>query len=138
MSNPVDPFLKPRPPNRPTPDWRLEAIRHTRLLVGQGYRRFAAQQEIAAAIGKTVDELQEWERELVKSSDHENDLLCSELAGEFLEYLTAGHYTNIPQYRAFGSYGGTYNIARAATIVKARRQHSLADIRAGLRSGRRS
>jgi hypothetical protein len=137
MSDFVAPFLKPRPPNRPMLDWRLEAIRHVRLLMGQGYRRFAAQQQVAVAVGKTIDELQEWERELVKSSDHENDLLCSELAGEFLEYLTSGHYTNIPQYRTFGSYGGLYNIARAATIVKNRRQHSLADIRTALRSGRR-
>jgi hypothetical protein len=42
---------------RPGANWRLEAVRHVRMLMGQGYRRIVAQQEIALALGRTLDEL---------------------------------------------------------------------------------
>lgn len=72
------------PVHRNAVGWRLEAVRQVRLLMGRGYRRFAAQHEIATQLGRTIDEMQEWERDLLRSPDYENDLLCSELAGEFL------------------------------------------------------
>jgi hypothetical protein len=118
-------------------NWRLESVRQVRILVGQGYRRIAAQQQIADALARSIDELQAWERELVQSSDLENELLCSEFAGELLEYLRSGHYTNVPHYKSYGSYMDRFNVARAATIAKAMRQFSLSEIRGGLRLRRR-
>ncbi|KFC62694.1 hypothetical protein FF80_03260 [Devosia sp. LC5] len=125
------------PVHRNAVGWRLEAVRQVRLLMGQGYRRFAAQHEIATQLGRTIDEMQEWERSLLRSPDYENDLLCSELAGEFLERLVGGHYTNIPQYKSFGSYKGVYNFERAANIAKARRQSSMTEIRTALKASSR-
>lgn len=118
-------------------NWRLEAIRQVRILVGQGYRKIAAQQQIAEALARSIDELQAWERELVQTSDFENELLCSEFAGELLEYLRSGHYTNVPHYKSYGSYMDRFNVARAASIAKAMRQFSLSEIRGGLRPNRR-
>jgi hypothetical protein len=118
-------------------NWRLESVRQVRILVGQGYRKIAAQQQIADALARTIDELQAWERELVQSSDLENELLCSEFAGELLEYLRSGHYTNVPHYKSYGSYMDRFNVARAATIAKSMRQFSLSEIRSGLRLKRR-
>lgn len=121
--------LGPRTSPYSTVNWRLEAVRHVRFLVGQGYRRIIAQQQVATALARSVDELQQWERELVQSSDLENDLLCSEFAGELLEFLHSGHYTNVPHYKSYGSFGDRYNVARAAAIAKSIKQHSLAEIR---------
>ncbi|MEO8683578.1 MAG: hypothetical protein ABI414_01925, partial [Devosia sp.] len=66
-----------------------------------------------------------------------NELLCTEFAGELFEYLASGHYTNVPHFKSYGSFGGTYNIAHAASIAKALRHTSIADIRSGLRGRRR-
>lgn len=118
-------------------NWRLEAVRQVRLLVGQGYRRISAQQQIAASLSRSIDDLQAWERELVQNPDIENDLLCSEFAGELLEHLRSGHYTNVPHYKSYGSFADRFNVARAAGIAKTMRQYSLTDIRTGLRSARR-
>jgi len=117
--------------------WRLEAVRQVRFLIGQGFRRIIAQQKIAEALGRSVDDLQAWERELVQSNDLENELLCSEFAGELLEYLRSAHYTNVPHYKAYGTYRDRYNIARAAIIAKTIRQSAISEIRAGLNSKRR-
>lgn len=119
---------------RSSQHWRLEAVRKVRLMMGGGARRLAAQATIARQLGRTVEDLQEWERELVKSSDIENDLLCTELVGEFYDFFISGHYTNIEGYKTFGSFNGTYNIARAAKIARAMRRVSIADIRTGLRA----
>jgi hypothetical protein len=144
---PNPPLLQEPPPEllpasrsvstRGSPNWRLEAVRQVRFLMGQGYRRITAQQQIAGVLGRTVDELQSWERELVQSGDHENELLCSEFAGELLEFLRSGHFTNVPHYRIYGSYLNRSNVAHAATIAKNLRQLSLNDIRAGIKSVRR-
>jgi hypothetical protein len=117
-------------------NWRLEAVRQVRILMGQGFRRFAAQADIAGQLGCTMGDLQEWERELVQDPDYENELLCSELAGEMMDRLTSSHPTNVPNYKAYGSYGKRHNIERAAEIVKSRKRHSIRDIRAALKGGR--
>ena len=114
--------------------WHLEAVRRVRMMMGRGYRRLAAQEEMAQHLSCTVKNLQDWERELVKSSDYENDLICAELVGEFHDYFVSGHYTNIDQYKAYGSYDGQLNIARAAGIAKATRNLSFGQIRSGLRA----
>jgi len=146
VSTPSLPEAPPPPPKRPEAlpsgpqrgvNWRLEAVRQVRILVGQGYRKIAAQQQIADALARSIDELQAWERELVQSGDLENELLCSEFAGELLEYLRSGHYTSVPHYKSYGSYADRFNVARAAIIAKAMRQFSLSEIRGGLRLKRR-
>lgn len=119
-------------------NWKLEAVRQVRLLMGQGYRRFAAQQDVAAQLGFTMNDLQTWERELVQNPDWENELLCSELAGEYLDRLLSSHPTNIPNYKAFGAYAKRYNIERAADIAKSSKRNSIRDIRAALRGSRRT
>jgi hypothetical protein len=118
-------------------NWQLEAVRQVRLRMGKGFRRGAAQIEVAAFLNKTIDDLQTWERELVKVSELENDLLCCELAGEFYDYLVSGHYTNVPRFKSYGTFAGEPNIARAARIVREMRRISLSEIRGGLRTRRR-
>ncbi|GLQ57933.1 hypothetical protein [Devosia nitrariae] len=119
-------------------NWKLEAVRQVRLLMGRGYRRFAAQQDIAAQLGFTMNDLITWERELVQNPDWENELFCSELAGEYLDRLLSGHPTNIPNYKAFGAYAKRYNIERAADIAKSSKRHSIRDIRSALRGAHRA
>jgi hypothetical protein len=119
-------------------NWKLEAVRKVRLLMGQGYRRFAALQHVASQLGVTMNDLQTLERELVQDADLENELLCSELAGEYLDRLLVSHYTNLPNYKLFGVYGERYNAERAASIAKAHKHLSIPQIRAALRLERRT
>lgn len=144
----------PRPPKTPDPveniqvllrprrladatNWHLEAVRHVRFLMGQGYRRIAAQQEIAIALNRTIEDMQTWERELVKQDAFENELICTELAGELNEFLTNTHFSAIPDYQIYGSFEGMYNVERASHIARAFRSITLDDIRSGLRPHRR-
>ncbi len=113
--------------------WRLEALRRVRVEVGKGKRKIYALADMAASVDQSIDTLQEWERQLVKSSDLENDLYCSELAGEFEAHFTSSHYTTIYGYERYGSYKGIYNLERAAAISANLHQFKLVDIAAAIR-----
>lgn len=114
--------------------WKLDALRQVRMLVGRGYRKIAALSEVANAINHTIDTLQDWERQLVKFSDLENDLYCAELVGEFEDYLRTGHYSHIRNYQLFGTFEGVLNMERAARLSRQMRHLRIADIRAALRN----
>jgi hypothetical protein len=116
--------------------WKLEALRQVRLLVGRGLRKMAALAEVSATTRRSIDDLQQWERDLVKFSDFENDLFCTELAGELEDVLRTSHYSSIRNYQFYGSYKGTNNLERAATIAHHMRQVRPSDIVQGLRSVR--
>ena len=116
--------------------WKLEALRQVRLLVGRGVRKMAALAEVSSTTRRSIDDLQQWERDLVKFSDFENDLFCTELAGELEDVLLTNHYSNIRNYQFYGSYNGTNNLERAATIAHHLRQLRPSDIIQGLRSVR--
>jgi hypothetical protein len=113
--------------------WKLEALRQVRLLVGRGFKKIAALTEIAVAINHPVDRLQDWERDLVKFSDYENDLYCAELVGEFDDFFRTGHYTNIPNHQRYGSFEGKSNMERASQIARTLRRVRIADIKSALR-----
>lgn len=113
--------------------WKLEALRRVRMLIGKGYRKIFATAEIADLVGHRIEDFQEWERNLVKVSDIENDLYCAELAGEFEGHFVSGHYSNIDSYKMYGMYDGTYNMARASAIARKARQIQISDIWTGLR-----
>jgi len=115
-------------------NWKLEASRQVRLLVGRGLRKIAAITEVAAALRHTPDQLQQWERDLVKFSDYENDLFCAELVGEFEDQLRASHYTNIRNYKFYGSFEGVFNLERATQLARHMRQVRMSDIQHGLRA----
>ena len=121
-----------------TTNWKLEALRQVRLLVGRGLRKIAAVAEVAAAIRHTIDELQRWEREIVKFDDYENDLFCAELVGEFDDQLRSSHYTNIRNYQFYGSFEGVLNLERATRLARHMRQVRMTDIQHGLRGVRQS
>lgn len=114
-------------------NWQLEATRQVRLLVGSGLKKIAAQSEVATAIKHTIDELQRWERDLVKFSDYENDLFCTELVGEFGDQLRTSHFTNIRNYQFYGSFEGVLNLERATRLARHLRQVRISDIQQGLR-----
>jgi hypothetical protein len=114
--------------------WKLEALRQVRFLVGRGRKKIAALSEVAEAISHPIDALQEWERDLVKFSDYENDLYCAELVGEFEDHFRASHYSNIRNYRHYGSFEGVLNMERAANLARKMRHVRIADIRAALRN----
>lgn len=114
--------------------WKLEAVRQTRLLVGKGYKKIAALADVAVALNQSVDTLQAWERELVRYDMFENDLYCAELVGEFDQYFRTTHYTNIPSYEDYGMFSGTYNMEKAYRLAPALRRISLAEINKALRS----
>jgi len=117
-----------------TTRWRLEALRRVRARVGKGKRKIYALSEVADSIEQSIDTLQAWERELVKSSDLENDLFCAELAGEFEGHFVSSHYTTIFSYERYGSYKGLYNLERAAAIAQELQHLRLIDIAAALRA----
>ncbi|WP_193335469.1 hypothetical protein [Devosia beringensis] len=114
-------------------NWKLEAARQVRLLVGGGLKKIAALSEVAAAIRHSIDDLQRWERDLVKFSDFENDLFCAELVGEFGDQLRASHFTNIRNYKFYGSFEGVLNLERATTLSRHLRQVRVTDINQALR-----
>lgn len=116
-----------------TTSWKLEAARQVRLLVGGGLKKIAALSEVATAIRHTIDELQRWERDLVKFSDLENDLFCAELVGEFGDQLRASHFTNIRNYQYYGTFEGVLNLERATQLARHLRQVRIIDIQQGLR-----
>lgn len=116
--------------------WKLEALRQVRLMVGQGYKKITALVEVAAAVNHSVDELQNWERELVRFGDLENDLYCAELVGEFEQYFRTTHYSNIPNYDRYGSFDGVHNMERAAKLARVVRRVSLHEINKALRNVR--
>jgi hypothetical protein len=117
-------------------NWKLEAVRQVRLLIGRGLRKIVAITEVSSAIRHSIDELQQWERDLVKFSDYENDLFCAELVGEFDDQLRATHYTNIRNYKFYGSFEGSYNLERATQLARHMRQVRMSDIQQGLRGVR--
>jgi hypothetical protein len=114
--------------------WKLEALKQVRLLVGRGYKKIAALAEIAGRINHSVEYLQRWERELVATAALENQLYCAELVGEFDGYLRTAHYSNIPNYRNYGSFEGVWNMERAAHLSREIRYVSLVDIGKALRN----
>lgn len=113
--------------------WKLEALRRVRMRVGKGERKIFAMADIAERSGHSIDTLQEWERQLVKNSDYENDLNCAEYAGEFEGELVSGHYSNIAGYEYYGSYKGVYNLQRATEILNETQSMRLADVVEALR-----
>ncbi|MBE7731964.1 hypothetical protein [Devosia faecipullorum] len=121
-----------------TTRWKLEALRQVRAMVGGGLKKIAALSEVATALKRSIDEMQSWERDLVKFGDYENDLFCAELAGELGDELRASHYSNIRNYRFYGSFNGVYNLERASTLANHLRQVRMSDIAQGLRSVRSS
>ena len=114
--------------------WKLEALRQVRFLVGSGVRKTAAQKQVGEAINHSIDDLQRWERDAVKFSDFENDLFCTELAGEFAQHFLSSHYSSIPNHRNYGIFEKTLNIERAQKLAHHMRRVRPSDIRAALRN----
>lgn len=117
-------------------NWIFEAVRQVRFKMGNGFGRLAAQQSVSTELGRPIEELQSWERELVKSSDIENALLCAEIAGELGDYLLSGHFANVPNYKSYGHYEDKTNVERAALAFRDLQRMNLAEIRMGLRAYR--
>lgn len=51
------------------------AVKHVYKLVGQGWKKIAAQQKIAEHCGTTLDAIKKWEKEAIKERDKDKNRL---------------------------------------------------------------
>jgi hypothetical protein len=64
-------------------EWKLEALLQIFYRIGQGIKKYRAQDEVAGAIGQSTDTLRDWEQFARFDEDYAVELRCAELAGAY-------------------------------------------------------
>jgi transcriptional regulator with XRE-family HTH domain len=109
--------------------WKLEALRQVHFRVGGGIKKYRALEEVGDAIGQSPETLRAWEKSLRRSPDRDNDLYCSELAGQFKDSLDGKPLWELEQLEEYGWHRGTHNLARTRLLYKVITELSLDEIR---------
>lgn len=117
--------------------WKLEALRQVYYRVGKGLKKHRALREIGDGIGQSPETLRDWEKDILKSEDRQNDLYCSQLAGEFDQFFgDGGHPSSIPDDAEYGIHRGVRNSWNAKYLHERIRTVTLQEIKDKIRQFR--
>ena len=114
--------------------WKLETLRQVYFRIGKGMKKHRALREVGDGIGQSPETLRDWEKKLLLDEDRQNDLYCSQLAGEFDPLIRKdGRNCTIPDSEEYGVHRGLRNASNAVylheTITKLTLQKIMEKIR---------
>ncbi|GAB5509535.1 MAG: hypothetical protein Rhims3KO_09360 [Hyphomicrobiales bacterium] len=102
--------------------WRLEAILQIQFRVGQGWKKYRAQEVVADGIGQSIETLRSWEKELKFDPEYGSEMAVAEIAGRHEAQLDAGHILGFPDY---GTYRGLPLIEKARDLLPILRERQM-------------
>lgn len=98
--------------------WKWKAIIHVNYLIGRGYKKYRALEEVADGIGQSTETIRSWEKDLKTDFDCRFDFACAELAGLHADELTTNNANQLYDYIAeLGTNRGTTPIVNAEYML---------------------
>lgn len=134
----ADPLAIPSPGKRQgrphsLNEWKQKALRHVHFLIGKGYKKYRALEEIGDAIGQSPETLRTWEKELRNSYDRAKELDCCELAGRFDSHFRGDDGAQMPNIDDFEDWRGVNDIIYAQNLHREIAKTKLDSIRDEIR-----
>jgi hypothetical protein len=100
-------------------------------------KKHRAIKEVADGLGQSSETLRDWEKQLARHEDKENDLYCSRLAGQFSElFAEKGRYSSVPSYEEYGLHRGVWNADYAKHLYGIIPEQTLEEIKNKIREYR--
>jgi hypothetical protein len=118
--------------------WRVLAICHVYLLIGQGMKKCAALEKVASSLGQSVETLRDWEKALKKYEDYEINFQEARVAGRHKDSIqdTATWRRWFKEEYLDERYRNTPLRDRARYTLDHLTRVTLADVKKGLREAR--
>jgi hypothetical protein len=116
--------------------WKLMALSHVHFLMGKGLKKYKALENVAQAVGQSVETLRSWEKAYSFDDDFVMALRVAQMAGELEQELDSR-----PVDQIMAEYGAEYfrhssDIEYAKLQLRELRAAPLEVVREGLRKAR--
>ncbi|EAQ33928.1 hypothetical protein NB311A_02692 [Nitrobacter sp. Nb-311A] len=116
--------------------WKLMALCHVHFLIGKGVKKYRALEDVARAIGQSVETLRSWEKAYGFDDDFMMSLRAAQMAGQLEEQLDTRAVKDIIEEHAQEYFRHTADIEYAKRKLGELRASPLNVVREGLKKAR--
>jgi hypothetical protein len=114
------------------------ALSHVRFLMGKGVKKYRALENIAEAVGQSVETLRSWEKAYRFDDDFMMSLRVAQMAGEFEQEFDTGDIGKIIEEHTEEYFRHASDVEYAKRKLEELRATPLDVVRQGLRKARSS